>query len=159
MSTSRYLTLAKEIVAAFKGAKDFSRCCGEVNCFARIINAEEGHVKVELDVTNELVNPYGTLHGGCTATLVDIVTTMALTATPRAQPGVSVDLSVSYLAAAKLGETIVVDASVLRAGKMLAYTRADVFRKSDNALVAVGQHTKAFPLSQIRTKLPFQKEQ
>lgn len=60
-----------------------------------------------------------------------------------------------YLSAVKLGETIIIDASVLRSGKNLAYTRADVLRKSDNKLLATALHTKAFPLisqnNQIKT--------
>lgn len=65
------------------------------NLQCRVLSVSEGHVKVEMDVTEELLNPPGTLHGGCTATLVDIVTTTALMATERAHPGVSVDLIVS----------------------------------------------------------------
>ncbi|VDD89694.1 unnamed protein product [Enterobius vermicularis] len=134
MSSGKYLPLVKELFKALK-----------FKFKAKVLSAEEGRVKVEIDVSEELINPFGFLHGGCTATLVDMVTTAALAATPRGLRGVSVDLNISYLAAAKLGETIVIDASVLRSGKNLAFTRADIFRKSDNALIAVGQHTKAFP--------------
>lgn len=38
----------------------------------RVLSANEGKVKVEFDVTEELTNSIGTLHGGCTATLVDV---------------------------------------------------------------------------------------
>lgn len=38
----------------------------------RVLSAEEGRVKVEFEVTRDLTNPFGTLHGGYTATLVDI---------------------------------------------------------------------------------------
>ncbi|VDK21622.1 unnamed protein product, partial [Anisakis simplex] len=75
----------------------------------RVLSVDEGHVKVEMEVTNEMLNPPGTMHGGCTATLVDIVTTTALMATERAKPGVSIDLTVSYMAAANPGDTIVID--------------------------------------------------
>uniref|UniRef100_A0A0M3ISX3 Acyl-coenzyme A thioesterase 13 n=2 Tax=Ascaris TaxID=6251 RepID=A0A0M3ISX3_ASCLU len=140
---SKYLAAIKQIYKSYETAKGF--CKFASGC--RVLSVSEGHVKVEMDVTEELLNPPGTLHGGCTATLVDIVTTTALMATERAHPGVSVDLIVSYLAAAHPGETIVIDASVLRAGRTLAYTRADVFRKKDNLLIATAQHTKAFPAS------------
>lgn len=62
---------------------------------AKVLSAEEGRVKVEIDVSEELINPFGFLHGGCTATLVDMVTTAALAATPRGLRGVSVDLNIS----------------------------------------------------------------
>ena len=44
----------------------------EISIQARVISASEGKVRVELEVTEELTNPFGTLHGGCTATLIDI---------------------------------------------------------------------------------------
>lgn len=50
-----------------------------------------------------------------------------------------------YLRAVKRGETIIIDASVLRAGQRLAYTAVEIRNKKDNSLVAVARHTKAFP--------------
>ena len=44
-------------------------------------------------------NRYGTLHGGCIATAVDVVSTAALV-TVSPDPGVSADLSVRYLSRA-----------------------------------------------------------
>ncbi|PIO60542.1 hypothetical protein TELCIR_17959 [Teladorsagia circumcincta] len=61
----------------------------------RPISASEGRVKVEFEVTPAMTNPWGGLHGGCTATLVDVVTTAACLVTPRGKPGVSVDLHVT----------------------------------------------------------------
>uniref|UniRef100_A0AC35U9L3 4HBT domain-containing protein n=2 Tax=Rhabditophanes sp. KR3021 TaxID=114890 RepID=A0AC35U9L3_9BILA len=112
---------------------------------ARLLTADEGKVRVEVDVTEELTNPFGSLHGGCSATLIDIVTTLALIAHPKCAPGVSVDLHVSYLAGAKIGETIIVEGSVLKSGNKVAFTEGKIYNKSNNALVASGLHTKAFP--------------
>ena len=55
----------------------------------------------------------------------------------------SVELSVSFLAAAKLGEDVTVHGRVLRTGKKLGFTHVDVRRKSDGTLLATGRHTKA----------------
>uniref|UniRef100_A0A183U4B9 4HBT domain-containing protein n=1 Tax=Toxocara canis TaxID=6265 RepID=A0A183U4B9_TOXCA len=60
---------------------------------------------------------------------------------------IAIPLHFRYLAAAHPGDTIVIDGSVLRSGRTLAYTRADIFRKKDNLLIATAQHTKAFPAS------------
>ena len=48
-----------------------------------------------MKVKEDHQNAGGTLHGGVTATLVDMVSTWALMTTGREVPGVSVDLSVS----------------------------------------------------------------
>ncbi|KAF7630019.1 4HBT domain-containing protein [Meloidogyne graminicola] len=81
-----------------------------------------------------------------TATLIDIVTTTALIATPQGRPGVSIDLTINYLAPAKLGETIIIDAWVNKLGKTLGYTSANIYRKSDNTKIVTALHTKAFPI-------------
>ena len=69
----------------------------------------DGAVTCEVPVSAGLTNAYGTLHGGATATLVDIVGTMALLTVNEAAPGVSVELSTSYLSAAKEGDTVVAE--------------------------------------------------
>jgi acyl-coenzyme A thioesterase 13 len=86
----------------------------------------EGVVTCELPVTTGLTNAYGTLHGGATATLVDIVGTMALlTQNPNA-PGVSVELSTSYLSAVKEGDVVVAEGKVTKSGSKLGFTQVCV---------------------------------
>ncbi len=83
----------------------------------------------------------GTLHGGFIATLVDSLTTIAVMTTPVGVPGVSVDLSVSYLKAAKIGEKITMDAEVTKVGKTLAFTTASLVNANGD-IVAQGKHIK-----------------
>ena len=56
---------------------------------------EPGRVKAQFKVEEGHLNTYGTLHGGCTSYLTDIISTMALMTTGNGNPGVSVDLSVA----------------------------------------------------------------
>ncbi|KAK3089465.1 hypothetical protein FSP39_003854 [Pinctada imbricata] len=77
-----------------------------------------------------------------TATLVDAVSTWALLTTPQQQPGVSVDLSVSYMKAVKVGDIIVIDAQTLKCGRTLAFLTVDIKSKTNGQLVAQGKHTK-----------------
>lgn len=84
-------------------------------------------------------------------TAADIVSSYALMTTGSGHPGVSVDLNVSYLRPALSGETIVVDATVDRVGKTLAFTSVDIKRKADGALIAKARHTKAFPVAQKKS--------
>uniref|UniRef100_A0AC35UAL5 4HBT domain-containing protein n=1 Tax=Rhabditophanes sp. KR3021 TaxID=114890 RepID=A0AC35UAL5_9BILA len=119
---------------------------------ARLIHADEGNVKIELEVLKEHTNPFGTLHGGYSSTLIDNVTTMALISTIKGSPGVSVDLHVSFLSSAKIGETIVVEATVVKSGKNLAFSEGKIYNKATNALVASGLHTQAFPYNPLAVK-------
>nr|CDJ94520.1 Thioesterase superfamily domain containing protein [Haemonchus contortus] len=141
MCATKYLQVAKKYVEMCNKSKNFMQFAGGL----RPISVSEGRVKVEFEVTPAMTNPWGGLHGGCTATLVDVVTTLACLVTPRGKPGVSVDLHVTYLAAIREGDTVIMDAEVIKAGKTLAFTRADVILKEGNRIAATGLHTKAFP--------------
>ncbi|CAI4226229.1 unnamed protein product [Auanema sp. JU1783] len=135
------LQILEQFFKTAGAGKTFSKFSGLV----RPVYADNGHVKIEFDVTNELTNEMGTLHGGCSATLIDIATTAACMLTSKAAPGVSVNLDVNYMSAAKLGDTVVLEAKVLRIGNTLAYTEGTLFLKNSEKLVAKGMHTKAFP--------------
>ncbi len=63
--------------------------------WTHVVAGGGGRCVCELTVAEEHANPQGTLHGGLTATLVDVVTTAALLSTERALPGVSVDMNIT----------------------------------------------------------------
>ena len=142
----------EKISALYKGyaiTKSFNRHGG----MCRLISADEGSVKVEFDVLEEHTNSMGTLHGGLTASLIDLVTTTAILSSKRSEKGVSVDLHVIYMAPAKIGDTIIVSANVVKFGNKIAFTTADLIRKKDDILIAKGVHTKAFPTLKKDSKL------
>uniref|UniRef100_A0A0N4Z1M0 Acyl-coenzyme A thioesterase 13 n=1 Tax=Parastrongyloides trichosuri TaxID=131310 RepID=A0A0N4Z1M0_PARTI len=111
----------------------------------KLISAEEGKIKVELEVLEEHTNPMGTLHGGCSATLIDCITTLACIVTPIQKAGVSVDMTINYLSSAKVGDSIIVEGYVLKQGKSTTFTQGNIYLKKDNSLIVTGLHTKAFP--------------
>uniref|UniRef100_T1GK59 Thioesterase domain-containing protein n=1 Tax=Megaselia scalaris TaxID=36166 RepID=T1GK59_MEGSC len=89
-----------------------------------ILSCADGKCSAKFNVSDEQVNMGGGLHGGFTATLVDNITTYALMS-KGTHPGVSVDLHVSYLKGAKEGDSVLVDATTVRAGKNLAYIECE----------------------------------
>ncbi|XP_042793704.1 acyl-coenzyme A thioesterase 13 isoform X2 [Panthera leo] len=107
-----------------------------------LVSATPGKLICEMRVEDDHANKYGTLHGGMIATLVDNISTLALVSTERGAPGVSVDMNITYMAPAKIGEDIVITAHVLKEGKTLAFTSVDVMKKATGKLVAQGRHTK-----------------
>ena len=66
-----------------------------------------------MTVTDSVKNRYQTLHGGCTATLIDTVGSAALI-TVSTRSGVSLNISTTYLSAMPAGENVEVDARVIR---------------------------------------------
>ena len=103
-------------------------------------------VQCTLTVTPPLTNNFGTLHGGVTATLVDIVGTLALLGRDPTRPGVSVEMNQSFCSAAREGETLHIEGTVLRYGRTLGFTEVSIRAAPKDGkpgkVVAVGRHTK-----------------
>jgi acyl-coenzyme A thioesterase 13 len=107
-----------------------------------LVSVEPGRAVVSLPVTEAVCNPIGTLHGGCIATLVDDAGTIAIMSSDaEGRPGVTTDLTVSYLSAAPLGETVTAEGRTLKSGRTLAFVEVDI-RGSDGKLLATGRMTK-----------------
>lgn len=107
------------------------------------IDSDLGEVECVFPVTDASSNAYGTLHGGCVTTLVDVVGTMALLSQDPLRAGVSVELSTSFTAAAKSGDSVRCVGRVTKMGRKLGFTQVDLYRVSDGTLAASGRHTKA----------------
>ncbi|XP_077993918.1 acyl-coenzyme A thioesterase 13-like [Glandiceps talaboti] len=137
MARNGALQLSRQILRVVADSHGFDRVAAKVS----VVTAEPGRVKFEMPVCEEHSNKGGTLHGGMTATLIDMMTTVALMTTERAVPGVSVDMNITYMKAAFPGETITIDAKVLKAGKTLGFTTCDITNEK-GALVAQARHTK-----------------
>nr|XP_033790385.1 acyl-coenzyme A thioesterase 13 [Geotrypetes seraphini]XP_033790386.1 acyl-coenzyme A thioesterase 13 [Geotrypetes seraphini] len=128
----------QQMMKAIVGLPGFDRVTNKVN----FISASPGKVVCEMTVEEEHTNANGTLHGGMTATLVDFISTAALLYTERGAPGVSVDMNITYMNAAKLGESILITAQVLKQGRSLAFATVDLINKDTGKIIAQGRHTK-----------------
>jgi acyl-coenzyme A thioesterase 13 len=106
-----------------------------------LLSCEGGKARLRLPVDRAVQNLGGKLHGGAAATLVDVAGTMAIiSADKQNRPGVTTDLNVSYFAP---GEgAVIIDATVLKSGRTMAFVTVDIRRESDNVLVAQGRMTK-----------------
>lgn len=81
-------------------------------------------------------NPLGLIHGGLITSMADAAMGNAIRTLGIA--GVTVDLSVALIAAARLGDTIIARAKVLKSGKSMIFAEAEVH--SGDTLLA---HSKA----------------
>ncbi|CAI9168814.1 unnamed protein product [Rangifer tarandus platyrhynchus] len=107
-----------------------------------VVSAAAGKVICEMKVEEQHANKIGTLHGGLTATLVDVVSSLALLCTERGISGVSVDMNITYLSPAKIGDDILITAHVLKEGRSLSFASVDLTNKATGKLIAQGRHTK-----------------
>jgi len=128
----------QKIFNSFKTAKTFDKVCQHVS----IVSVGNGNIKATMPVMEEHLNGMGTLHGGCTASVFDMVSTLALTTIEEGKFGASVDISISYIGAAKLGDTITIESTALKSKGVIRF--ADVLiTNQDGKLIAKGTHTKA----------------
>ncbi|XP_023302170.1 acyl-coenzyme A thioesterase 13-like [Lucilia cuprina] len=107
----------------------------------RITDGGKGRCIGEFTISKEHLNGFGTLHGGYAVTIIDNMSTYALMSADS-HPGVSVDLSVSFLKSAKEGEVLVFDAKTIKIGKNMAFIDCVLKKKSDDSIVVKGSQTK-----------------
>ncbi|XP_035216054.1 acyl-coenzyme A thioesterase 13-like [Stegodyphus dumicola] len=117
-----------------------------------VMSAGAGQCVCELKIANEHKNRAGLLHGGMTSTLVDAVSTMALFSKIE-RPGVSIEMSVSFIRPANIGDELFIEGKILKVGKNLAFLTVDVKNKITGQIIAQGKHTK-FVGEQASTATP-----
>ena len=95
------------------------------NSALNLTKFEDGKAFGSFKVDETLANSYGGLHGGATATLVDIMGSLALMTKNVDKAGVSVDINVTYTSAAPLGTQVEVVGKVLKYGRTMGFTEVD----------------------------------
>ncbi|KZV22815.1 acyl-coenzyme A thioesterase 13 [Dorcoceras hygrometricum] len=108
----------------------------------KVDSVERGRVLCSFVVPPRLLNTGNSLHGGATATLVDIVGSAAIFTMGAPTTGVSVEINVSYLDGAFVGEEIEIESKVLHVGKAIAVVSVDLRNKKTGKVIAQGRHTK-----------------
>jgi len=114
----------------------------------RTDSLEEGVCVMSMTLEEKHMNPNGVVHGGVLTTLLDeatghaIVTIRGLEVMAEA-PHVTLDMSVSFLSGARLGDELVCEGRVLRLGRSVAFAEAEVRRRGADDLVAKGTFTYA----------------
>jgi uncharacterized protein (TIGR00369 family) len=113
--------------------------------FARLLGLElediaAGTATLAVNVTQELTQNQGAVHGGAIAALIDTATAFAIISLlPTSEKVTTVDLAISYLRPA-VGGRLKAIASVVRAGRRLFVVSADVF-DNDEKLIATALST------------------
>jgi acyl-coenzyme A thioesterase 13 len=111
------------------------------HCGLRLLSHGAGEARMECPVRPSTQNVNGSLHGGVIALLVDEAGTVALASADRdGRPGVTTDLSISYLNPG-LPPRVVAEARTLKIGRMLGTVQVEV-RGDDGTLIASGRMTK-----------------
>ncbi|KAG6844358.1 hypothetical protein H0H87_007539 [Tephrocybe sp. NHM501043] len=110
----------------------------------------EGRVVCELTVEEDMVNGGGNIHGGCSAFLVDICSSMCLMALRLATSGeyegsVSQSLNIVYHSPAGLGERLRIVNTTMTMGARATSARTEIWNTTHHRLVSSGVHIKMKP--------------
>jgi len=106
----------------------------------RIAALDYDSCRIELDLRRDHLQPFGIVHGGVLATLIDTATFWAaFLRIPEDAGLVNVDLKLNYLKAVASGR-LRAQGQCLRAGRQISYTVASVYDEADQ-LVAHGTST------------------
>uniref|UniRef100_A0AC34QW81 Thioesterase domain-containing protein n=1 Tax=Panagrolaimus sp. JU765 TaxID=591449 RepID=A0AC34QW81_9BILA len=113
----------------------------------QVVAAEQDRVKLEFTVTNDVLNTVGTLHGGCTATLLDICMSLSHFAANEITGndfGGTIDMTIHYMNAAKLGDILEIDVETIKTEDTLGFFKGEISRKNDGAIIATATQTCSF---------------
>lgn len=113
----------------------------------------EARVVCEITVTEDMLNPEGSLHGGCAAFLIDACTTLVFLAAARCA-GVSASMNVVYHAPAAPGAKLRIVNSAVAIGSRIMTARSEIWDDTTHRLCVTGVHIK---MEASRPKKPKQK--
>ena len=90
-----------------------------------ILEMRLGYVKGKMMVTEEIMNPYGSIHGGCLYSLADIVTGLA--ACTYGMFSSTIDGAMEYIIPAMNTEYIMCESVEIRQGKHVSIYEANIY--------------------------------
>ncbi|KAF8865089.1 Thioesterase/thiol ester dehydrase-isomerase [Acephala macrosclerotiorum] len=114
-----------------------------------LISATKGTVTAQLTLGKNHVNSRGTIHGAVSAALVDWSGSLAIATHGLERTGASIDIHVTYIGTAQVGETIQIESVANKVGKSIAFTTIRICKLVDGQpgpIVATASHTKYISL-------------
>jgi len=110
-----------------------------------IISATKGSVTSRLLLSKNHVNSRGTIHGAVSAALVDWSGGLAIATHNLEKTGASLDIHVTYIGTAQIGDTLEIEAIANKVGRSIAFTTIRICQIVDGqqgGMVATASHTK-----------------
>jgi acyl-coenzyme A thioesterase 13 len=99
------------------------------------------------------MNSKGGIHGAVSAALVDWSGGMAIATHGLEKTGASIDIHVTYIGTATVGDTIEIEATANKVGRNMAFTTIRIFKLVDGKpgpMVATASHTKYIQQAQAK---------
>ncbi len=103
-----------------------------------VISAEKGSLHCSYVVRKEMTNPYGILHGGITAGIIDDLIGATVFTLGLKNVYTTVNNNIDYFAPAREGDLITAKTSIIKQGRTIINLQCEVFLDSKNRLIARG---------------------
>ena len=115
-----------------------------------LVDAEPGEITLSLYLKKDMTNPYGNIHGGMMALIMDEAIGWSVVSLGAPTHYTTMNLVVDFLYAAAEGETLTAKSKVIRQGKKVVHAVCDVFdskgtllAKGSSNLIVTGMQPKA----------------
>ncbi|RZK41926.1 MAG: PaaI family thioesterase [Pedobacter sp.] len=103
-----------------------------------LISAEKGSLHCSYRIRKEMTNPYGILHGGITAGIIDDLIGATVYILGLNSRYTTVNNNIDYFAPANEGDEITAITSVVKQGRTIINLQCEVYLPSKKRLIAKG---------------------
>ena len=98
------------------------------------LSSQEGHAEMAWTPTPDMANPFGSVHGGIIATVIDELTGAAVISSVEAGSAPTVSMNVEYLHAIPIGGTYTAVGEIVRIGRAMAIADARILNEEGKVL-------------------------
>lgn len=103
-----------------------------------LINAERGTLHCSYVVRKEMTNPYGILHGGITAGIIDDLIGATVFIVGLSGRYTTVNNNIDYFAPAAEGDIITAKTAIVKQGRTIINLQCEIYLPAKNRLIAKG---------------------
>lgn len=103
-----------------------------------LISADRGELHCSYVIRKEMTNPYGILHGGITAGIIDDLIGATVFMLGSNSQYTTVNNNIDYFASAVEGDIVTAKTFVVKQGRTIINLQCEVFLPSKNRLIAKG---------------------
>ena len=100
----------------------------------KFVQTQDGQAEASWTPTPDMANPFGSVHGGIIATVIDEVTGAAVMSSIEASSAPTVSMNVEYLHPVPIGGNYTVVGEIVRKGRAMVIADARILNEEGNVL-------------------------
>lgn len=141
-STFKLYELMNPILESFKEliGHEFSNSPSPFTAWLKptLLVAEEGKLVFEFTIRHEMTNPFGGLHGGVAAAIIDDIIGATLFSLGEEKRYTTINNVIDYFAVASEGEKIIAETAIIKKGRTIANLQCEIWNADKTKLIARG---------------------